>query len=353
MYVWENLYFLESAHLMKLTQEHKVFITDIKEKIRKAQYDALRTVNAALIGLYWDIGKSISKKQKDGWGKAIVPTLSEELQKEFPGTGGFSAGNLWLMAQFYNEYREDKNLVPLVREISWSKHVTILKKCKNNQERYFYTMAAKKYGWTKDVLIHQIENKTFEQYLLNQANFEEKLPDKVRKQAYLAVKDNYTFDFLGLADEHSEHELEQALVKNIRSFLLEMGNDYTFVGNQYKLEVSDKEYFIDLLLYHRRLQALIAVELKIGEYLPEYKGKMEFYLSILNDKVKLPHENEAIGIIICKSKDRTIVEYSLKTSTLPIGVATYSTTKSLPKEYKKLLPTAKEIEEKLQDFLSE
>ncbi|MFB2120828.1 YhcG family protein [Parapedobacter sp. 2B3] len=332
------------------TNQENQFIAEIKERVRKAQYEALKVVNTELISLYWDIGKDISEKQKEGWGKGVVPRLSKELQEEFPGIGGFSVGNLWLMAQFYNEYQSDINLAPMVREISWSKHIVILKRCKEPQERLFYTQATKKFGWTKDVLTNQIENKTFERYLLNQTNWENTLPGVTKKNATLAIKDHYTFQFLNLSDEHGEAELEQALVKNIRGFLLEMGGDFTFVGNQYRLMVNDKEFFIDLLLFHRKLQSLVAIELKIGEFLPEYKGKMEFYLSILNDKVRLPHENEAIGIIICKSKDRTIVEYSLKTSTLPIGVATYSTSKSLPKEYKKLLPSAKEIEEKLMGF---
>ncbi|MEQ1734765.1 MAG: DUF1016 domain-containing protein, partial [Bacteroidia bacterium] len=171
-----------------------------------------------------------------------------------------------------------------------------------------------------------------------------------QNQAHLAIKDEYTFNFLNLANEHSESELEQALIKNIRAFLLELGHNYTFVGNQYKVSVSDKEYFIDLLLYHRKLQCLIAIELKIGEFLPEYKGKMEFYLSVLNDTVKLPHENEAIGIIICKSKDRTIVEYSLKTSNMPIGVATYNTSTLLPKEYEQLLPSSADIANKINNY---
>lgn len=265
------------------------------------------------------------------------------MQKEFPGVGGFSVGNLWLMAQFYNEYHNVENLVPLVREISWSKHISILKKCKDKLERQFYILAAKKYGWTKIVLIHQIENKTYEKYLLNQTNFENTLPESIKNQAHLSVKDEYTFDFLNLSEEHSESQLENALVKNIRKFLLEMGNQFTFVGNQFKLEVDDKEYFIDLLLYHRQLQCLVAVELKIGEFTPEYKGKMEFYLSILNDKIKMPNENDSIGIIICKEKNRTVVEYSLKSSRVPIGVSTYKTTAQLPKEYKKLLPNEKEI----------
>src|SRR5690606_1128451 len=155
------------------------------------------------------------------------------------------------------------------------KHVTILKKCKNNLERQFYIEATKKFGWTKNVLIHQIENKTYEKYLLNQTNFEQTLPDNVKNQAYLAVKDEYTFDFLNLTDEYTESRLEQALVNNIRNFLLVMGNHFTFVGNQFKLSIDDKEYFIDLLLFHRQLKCLVAVELKIGEFLPEYKGKME------------------------------------------------------------------------------
>jgi len=319
------------------------FIAEIKHKVRQAQYEALKVVNTHLIDLYWEIGRSISEKQSLNWGKAIVPTLSKELQQEFPGVGGFSIGNLWLMAQFYTEYHHVENLVPLVREISWSKHIAILKKCKSELERRFYILATKKFGWTKNVLSAQIENKAYEKYLLNQTNFDQTLPDSIKSQAHLAVKDEYTFAFLNLSENHSENQLEIALVQNIRSFLLEMGHQFTFMGNQFRLQVSDKEYFIDLLLYHRQLQCLIAIELKVGEFLPEYKGKMEFYLSVLNDQIKLPNEKDAIGIIICKEKDRTIVEYSLKTSQLPIGVATYSTAPRLPKEYKNLLPDEKEI----------
>jgi predicted nuclease of restriction endonuclease-like (RecB) superfamily len=336
---------------MNLENAQFVFIESIKNAVRQAQYEALKAVNIQLVNLYWELGKAISEKQTEGWGKAIVPTLSKELQAEFPLMYGFSAGNLWLMAQFYNEYCADELLVPLVREISWSKHIVILKKCKANQERQFYIMATKKFGWTKDILIHQVENKTYEKYLLNQTNFDSVLPEKIKKQAILAVKDNYTFDFLELGDNYSEYELEQALLANIRKFLLEMGSDFTFVGNQYRIYVNKKEYRIDLLLFHRKLQSLIAIDLKIGEFEPEHKGKMEFYLSVLNDTVKLPHENSAIGIIICKSKDRTIVEYSLKTATLPIGVATYNTTNILPEEYKLLLPSAETISAKLLSFL--
>ncbi|MDF7822294.1 PDDEXK nuclease domain-containing protein [Runella sp. MFBS21] len=337
---------------MNLDKTQTEFIAQIKQKVRDAQYEALKAVNVQLINLYWELGKAIAQKQALGWGKAIVPTLSKELQAEFPDMDGFSTGNLWLMAQFYTEYQHDTNLVPMVREISWSKHIVILKKCKDPQQRLFYTISTKKFGWTKDVLIHQIENNTFEKYLLNQTNFDDVLPEKIKNQAYLAVKDHYNFEFLEMADQHSEYELEQAILKNIRNFLMEMGGDFSFIGNQYKVYAGTKEYKIDLLLFHRKLQSLIAIELKIGDFEPEYKGKMEFYLSVLNDTVRLPHENPAIGIIICKSKDRTVVEYALKTAILPIGIATYTTSSQLPEAYKGLLPATEEITKKLESYLN-
>jgi len=338
---------------MNLEKSQIDFIAEIKRKVRVAQYDALKQVNIQLINLYWEIGKSISEKQSESWGKSIVQKLSEELQKEFPGITGFSTTNLWLMSQFYTEYQGIEDLQPLVGEISWTKHIVVLSKCKETLERRFYILATKKFGWSKNVLIHQIENKTYEKYLLNQTNFEQNLPETLKNQAVLAVKDEYTFDFLELSEQHSEKELENALIQNIRNFLLEMGHQFTFVGNQFRLEVEDKEYFIDLLLFHRQLQCLVAVELKVGEFLPEYKGKMEFYLSVLNDKIKLPNENDSIGIIICKEKNRTIVEYSLKTSTMPIGVATYATSSSLPKSLQALLPQSSEIAEKIEKYFVE
>jgi len=338
---------------MKLDKTQIQFISEIKDKVRQAQYEALQAVNTHLINLYWELGKAISEKQKENWGKAIVTTLSEELKKEFPESGGFSTSNLWYMVQFYTEYHNDTNLQPLVGEISWTKHVVILSKCKDPQQRQFYILSTKKFGWTKNVLLHQIENKTYEKYLLNQTNFDQALPDNIRKQAKLAVKDHYTFDFLELSSKHSEYELEQQLIKYIREFLLELGSDFAFIGNQYKLNIGNKEYKIDLLLFHRKLQSLIAVELKIGEFEPEHKGKMEFYLNILNKTVKQDHENPAIGIIICKEKNRTVVEYSLQTSKQPIGVATYTTANTLPEKYKLLLPATEEIAQKLNDFLKE
>ena len=251
---------------------------EVKERIRSAQYEALKAVNKELISLYWDIGKMIVERQQGStWGKAVVERLASDLQKEFPGMQGFSAQNLW------------PKLQPLVGEISWSKNIIVMARCKDDLEREFYIRMTRKFGWSKNVLIHQIEN-----------------------------------------------------------FLREMGGRFAFIGSQYRLEVSDKEYFIDLLLFHRQLQCLVAVELKISEFQPEYIGKMQFYLAVLDDLVRLPDENPSIGIILCKNKDRVIVEYALRYAGKPIGVSEYRIVKKLPKELKGQLPSPEQIEKLLE-----
>ncbi len=332
--------------------DYILFRDDILKRIRSAQYEAMRAVNKEMISLYWEVGRQITERQKTlGWGKSVVENLSRDIQDAFPGIQGFSARNMWDMARFYAEYQPNEFLQPLVAEISWTKHLIILSKCKDTQERRFYILATKRYGWTKNVLLNQIEAKAFEKYLLGQSNYEQTLPEPIKEQAMLALRDDYTFSILGLEEEHSERELELSIVKNIRSFLMEFGHDFSFIGNQYRLEVDGHEYFIDLLLYSRRMQAMVAIELKVGEFKPEYKGKMEFYLNVLDDKVKLPHENPSIGIIICKEKNRTIVEYALRHSSSPIGVATYSLTSELPEHYKSLLPSSEEIANKVNILL--
>ena len=237
-----------------------------------------------------------------------------------------------------------------MREISWSNNIVIMEKCKDDLQREFYIQMAKRYGWTKRILANFIEAQTYEKYLLNQTNFDLTLPKERRIQAKLAVKDEYTFDFAELSPEYSEHELEMQLVNNIRAFLIEMGGDFTFVGNQYHLTVGNRDLYIDLLLFHRRLRSLVAIELKIGEFEAEYAGKMQLYLTALDEQVKLPEENPSIGIIICKSKDKTYVEYALKQSNVPIGVATYKLSDSLPEDMKELLPEPEEIVRRLKIF---
>lgn len=327
------------------------FVIEIKQKILLAQYEAFKAANKELITLYWEIGKSIVEKQESlGWGKSVVKNLADELQKEFVGMKGFSERNLWNMRNFYIEYKEKAKMQTLSAEIGWSHNVVIFQKCKDNLEREFYIQMTIKFGWSFRVLDNHIDNKSYEKFLLNQTNFDKTLPQEYANQAKLAVKDEYNFDFLELGDNHSEHELEIGLINRIREFLAQMGTDFTFIGNQYKILVDDEEYFIDLLLYHRRLKSLIVIELKIGTFKPEYAGKMNFYLSCLNDTVKLPDENPSIGIIICKEKKRTTVEYALRDSNQPIGVSTYTLSETLPSNLKEYLPSSKEIEEKLLSF---
>ena len=225
-----------------------------------------------------------------------------------------------------------------------------MEKCKDPLEREFYIKATKKYGWTKDVLINQIENKTYEKYLLNQTNFDNTLPAEYKNQAKLAVKDEYMFDFLELSEKHSEKELETAIVENMKAFLSEMGGNFAFMGEQYRINVGGEDYYIDLLLYHRQLKSLVAIELKIGEFKPEFIGQLQFYLTALDKQVKIEGENAPIGIIICKSKNRTVVEYALNNTNQPIGVATYEISDTIPNELKNLLPSPEEIEKRLKNF---
>jgi len=333
-------------HIMSV--EYRELLSSLKERIRHSQYEALKAVNKELILLYWDIGRMIVERQvKYGWGKAIVETLARDLQLEFPGMQGFSVQNLWYMRQFYAEYHNSRNLQPLVGEIGWAKHLIIMARCKNSLEREFYIRMTRRMGWTKNVLIHQIDNKAYEKTITNQTNFEKTLPESLRHQAKLAVKDEYTFDFLELGEEHSEMELERALMVKINRFLMEMGGMFAFLGNQYRLEINGREFFIDILLYHRRLKCLVAVELKVGEFKPEFAGKMQFYLSALDVHTRLKGENPSIGIIMCRDKDKTFVEYTLKDTNKPIGVAKYKTMSRIPSQLKKELPAPEQIKELL------
>lgn len=324
------------------------FLNEIVGKIRSSQYEALRLVNKELINLYWEIGKGIVEKQDQlGWGNAVVETLSRDIQAEFPGIKGFSNPNLWKMRAFYLSYKDNPILSTLSREISWSHNLIILGKCKTDAEREFYIKNTKKFGWTYNVLNHHLDTNSYHKYLTNQTNFDKTVPEKYRDQAKRAVKDDAMFNFLELEDDHTEYELEQALMKNIRKFLIEMGGDMCFVGNQYRLEVDGEEFAVDLLLYHRELKSLIAIELKTGKFKPEYAGKMQFYLAVLDDTIRKQDENPSIGIIICKDKNKTVVEYALKDSNKPIGVATYSIQKELPEKLAKYLPSGEKLAEKL------
>ncbi len=327
-----------------LPDSYKDILASIISKIKAAQARALSAVNFELVEVYRDIGKTIYEQQQKGaWGDSIVKSLAADLQKDFPGMRGFSYRNLYTMRELYSSCKDSEKLQTLSAQISWSHNVALLSKCQDPLEKEFYMRMSKRNGWTYRVLIHHIENGTYEKTISSQSNFEKSLPTNLHPEAKLAVRDDYAFDFLEIGDEHTERELEQAIVRNIKYFLREVGDAYSFMGSQYRLEIEGREFFIDLLFFHRKLRALVAIELKVTEFMPEYIGKMQFYLSVLDDKVRLEGENPAIGIILCKSKTRTVVEYALKDATKPINVASYHMVKTLPKELKNELPSPEQI----------
>ncbi len=334
-----------------ISKKYLLFLQDIKNKITNARVRAYKSLNKELIKLYWDIGKSIvAQQEKYGWGKNVVEKLSNDLRKEFSGIKGYSAQNLWYMRQFYLEYKEYPNLQQLVGEIPWGQNLIILSRVKNIKDREFYIKGTIQFGWSRDVLIHQIEAEAHKQAkAIKLHNFPKTLPAHLSEQADLAMKDTYTLDFLDVAKPLLEKDLERKLLDNLKKFLTELGLGFCFIGNQYKIALNDKEYFIDLLFYHRFLRCLVAIDLKIGEFKPEYAGKMNFYLNLLDEKVKLPEENPSIGIIICKDRDRLEVEYALKGINKPIGVSKYRIIRKLPSKLKNKLPTEKDIEKGLKE----
>jgi predicted nuclease of restriction endonuclease-like (RecB) superfamily len=247
------------------------------------------------------------------------------------------------MRKFYSTYSRHEKLQPLVAEISWTHNILIMEKCKDDLKREFYLRMTREQGWSKNALIHNIENQAYERTLLGQSNYDTTLPEEARYKARLALKDDYSFDFLDLGDQFSERRLESEVISRIEPFLREMGGVFAFISSQFRLEVSGREFFVDLLLYHRRLKCLVAVELKVGEFVPEYVGKMQFYLALLDDRVHMEDENPAIGIILCKDKDRTIVEYALRESRKPIGVSSYQMVRTLPDELQGELPAPEQV----------
>ena len=339
-------------HAISPEHYHK-FVSEIQSTIQKAQLEAYRKVNKTIIELYWFIGKKIVESQeKYRWGKAVVVNLSTDLQRVFPGVRGFSVQNLWRMRNFFLAYHQNPKVQSLLGDVGWTHHIVLLEKVKDKLAREYYMLSVKRYGWTANVLIHKIESGDFERFAVSRShNFEQTLPEETRNHATLAVKDHYVFDFLEMKDEYLERELEDALIKHLPDLIMELGyGEFAFLGRQFKVTVGDEEFFIDLLFYHRSLRALIAFELKVVKFEPEYVGKMNFYLKALDMHVRKKDENPSIGIILCKEKNETIVEYAFSDMDKPMGVATYAVKKSLPYEYQGILPSPEEIGRKLKEY---
>lgn len=332
--------------LINKNEEYKNLVQTIKNKVIDSRNVVAKSVNKSLIGLYWFIGQLIVEKQQElGWGKSVVEMLSKDLKLIFPEMTGLSPQNLWLSRQFYLEYQHLPNLQQLIREIPWGQNILIIQKVKSEDERRFYLEATAKLGWSRDVLLNQIKAHSYRHWSIDKThNFEATLPKYLAEQADEMLKSHVNLEFLGLSKPVLERELEKRLLVKLKDFLIEMGYGFCFIGNQYRLTLGEKEYFIDLLFYHRFLKCLVAVELKTGEFKPEYVGKMDFYLELLNDTEKAADDNPSIGIILCAEKNKLEVEISLRTKTNPIGVTTYELYPQLPEAYKGKLPTADELQ---------
>jgi len=302
--------------------------------------------------LYYSIGNLIVEKQTEyGWGASIVEQLSKDLQEITDATISFSERNLWLMKQLFVEYRDHEYLLKYVYNIPWGQNIVILQKIKDYNEREYYLKATVGYAWGRTVLINQIKANAYEYHLENpkQHNFNETLPKYQSEQADKAIKSVYNLEILGINKPIHERQMEKRMVEKIKDVLMELGYGFTFIGNQYKLKGNTKDYFIDLLFYHRGLRCLVAIELKTGEYKAEYAGKLNLYLNLLDNQMKMKDENPSIGIILCAEKDSFEVEFSLKDFHKPIGVAEYQLTKELPDKLKGKLPSAIELKKHLKD----
>ena len=331
----------ESDILKKDLQEYGVFLQEIKTRIIESKIQAARNINRTFVGMYMFIGKMIVEKQQTfRWGKSVVEMLSKDLKNSFPEMTGLSPQNLWVARKFYLEYKTSQILQQLVVEIPWGHNVLIMQKIKDDNERKYYLESTEKFGWTRDVLLNQIQAKAYlNSKLEKHHNFNKTLPSHLAEQADEMLKSRINLEFLGISQPVREYELEKRLLSKLKDFLIKLGYGFCFIGSQYRLVLGEKEYFIDLLFYHRFLKSLIAIELKTGAFKPEYVGKMDFYLEILNDTEKAKDDNPSIGIILCAEKDKLEVEVSLRTKANPIGVSSYQLYPHLPDEYKGKLPT--------------
>ncbi len=331
-----------------IDSEYRNWIQELKSKIRSSQIKAAMAVTTALIEFYWDLGKMIAEKQAV-WGSKLIEQVAKDLKAEFPDMEGFSKTNLYNVRRFYQFYVHSEFFHQVGGKIPWRHHVEIFTKAKSINEAHFYILQTIENGWSRDVLTLQIKSGLYDRQGKAVTNFNRVLPAHDSDLANQLLKDPYNFDFLTLTEPYRERELETALVENITKFLLELGTGFAYVGRQVPMAVGGQEYFIDLLFYHLKLRAFVVIELKAGSFMPEYAGKLSFYLSAANDLLKHPTDNPTIGLLICKDKNDIVAEYALKNINQPIGVSEYQLTKLFPSDFESSLPTIEEIENQLQN----
>lgn len=350
----------------KSPQDFSTLLKEIKTRIQQAQTRAVLSVNSELIRLYWDVGRTIDQRQKnEGWGSHVIPKLAKELSGELAELKGFSSANLNRMVAFYRAYPEmnpilsqaviklEKNqTATLFCSIPWGHHILLLNKIKEKAIRFWYMEQTLKNGWSRNILTIMIQNESHLRKGKAVTNFQRLLPSPESDLVQQELKDPYVFDFLTLQETFHERELEVGLLKHLEQFLLELGQGFAFVGRQYYVKINDNEFYLDLLFYHLELRRFIVVELKKGRFKPEYAGKMNFYLSLIDDSLKKPTDNTTIGLILCQEKDQIMAEYTLRGVDRPIGVSEYELTRALPKDLKSSLPTVEEIESELGESIA-
>jgi predicted nuclease of restriction endonuclease-like (RecB) superfamily len=331
-----------------ISSEYQQILEALKKRVYASRYKAALSVNKELVLLYHYIGGQILESQKvQGWGAKVVAQLSKDLRSEFPDMKGFSPQNLKYMRKFAEEYTAEEIGQQLVDQIPWGHIITLLYEIPSKRDRLFYINGTLENGWTRNVLSIQIETDLLKRQGKAITNFQSKLASPQSDLAQATLKNPYLFDFLSLGEKAHECEVEKALMAHIEKFLLELGEGFAFLGRQYQLQVEDQNFFVDMLFYHVKLRSFVVIELKAGKFKPEYAGKMNFYLSAVDDLLRHPGDNPSIGLILCRSKVGVVAEYALRDMTKPIGLAEYRLTESLPENLKTALPTIEELEAEL------
>jgi predicted nuclease of restriction endonuclease-like (RecB) superfamily len=358
-------------------QEYIKWFSDIKSKIQQRQIKAAIKVNTELLDLYWDLGQTIVEKQSHAkWGDGIISRLSKDLMREFPEMKGFSKRNLETIRKWYLFYNQEdiiaqqlvaqlknnepdkdvklskgqllKSIKHAITQIPWGHNIVIITKCKLFLEAIFYVQKTMQHSWSRSVLVHQIESKLYLREGQTVNNFKQTLPKPQSDLATQTLKDPYIFDFLSLTNDHTEKDLEDALIEHITKFLLELGAGFAFVGRQFLIQVGKKDFYLDLLFYHIKLHCYVVVELKVKEFQPEYAGKLNFYLTAVDRQLRTELDQPTIGILICKTKDKVVAEYALSDINKPIGVSEYKLSESIPENFKGNLPTINDIEKEIE-----
>lgn len=325
----------------KALEDFRSIINDIKNEIRTTQIKVAIETNKSLINLYFKLGKILNDNYK--YGNKFIDKISRELRIEFPNTDGFSVRNLKYMKKFYLEYKDDAVVQRIVAQLPWRHNIVLMSKIKDNKIRKIYAKATINNGWSSDMLVMQIESDYHLRIGNSSNNFKLSLPDINSDLANNTIKDPYIFDFLTLKENYKEKELEVAMINKIKDVLIELGKGFSFVGNQYKISTDNNDYYIDLLFYHLDLRCYIVIELKTTEFKPEYIGQIGFYVTAVNETLKKETDNQTIGLLLCKSKDRLTAKWALKSTNVPIGISSYELNKYIPKDILQKLPTEEDL----------